>query len=415
MLNNFCTWEWNTSNHYGPGMFSYFHIIWLVIMVLLSVLAYFYAKRFKKPKTVDRTILIIDITLFITEILKQIMYQFSYYNYFRIDVLPFSFCSVPIYVAFIGALVKNEKIKNACYTFLAFYGIVGGLSAMLYPITLNTKLIFISFQTMYWHTMLVVMAFYLIFAKGYGKSFKEEIIPPFYIFISCSLLAVVFNEVAYHAYLEPRQTLSFTVDSNPASYDYLSYGYESEGTYYLIKEEDGVFSITTNYQESMSFYIAYKEGDDTYSNYTLVLYSNSGNKYIEINDNKELVLVDTPTNYWKWHYITSRDAVFSTLIDGEDYSITFQNDGLSIIKSSDINSSTIYANFIKVSAESVGDSADFFFISNHNPTSIPVLKIIQPKVPYPIFVLIYICAFFAVSSITWSVTFGIRRLTTRKK
>ena len=113
MLNNFCTWEWNTSNHYGPGMFSYFHIIWLVIMVLLSVLAYFYAKKFKNPKTVDRTILIIDITLFITEILKQIMYQFSYYQYFRIDVLPFSFCSVPIYVAFIGALVKNEKIKNA--------------------------------------------------------------------------------------------------------------------------------------------------------------------------------------------------------------------------------------------------------------------------------------------------------------
>lgn len=274
MLNNFCTWEWNTTDHYGPGMFSYFHIIWLVIMLLLCVLAYFYAKKFKNPKTVDRTILIIDITLLITEILKQIMYQFSYYQYFRIDVLPFSFCSVPIYVAFIGALVKNEKVKNACYTFLAFYGIVGGLRAMLYPITLNTKLIFISFQTMYWHTMLVVMAFYLIFSKGYGKSFKKEIIPPFFIFVSCSLLAVVFNEVAYHSYLESRQTPSFTIDFNPASYDYLSYGYEKDGTYYLVKEEDGIFSVTTDYKESMSFYIGYKEDDDTYSNYTLVLYSN---------------------------------------------------------------------------------------------------------------------------------------------
>ena len=415
MLNNFCTWEWNTTDHYDPGMFSYFHIIWLVIMVLLIVLAYFYAKRFKEPKTVDKTILIIDITLFITEILKQIMYQFSYYQYFRIDVLPFSFCSVPIYVAFIGALVKNEKVKNACYTFLAFYGIVGGLSAMLYPITLNTKLIFISFQTMYWHTMLVVMAFYLIFAKGYGKSFKKEIIPPFFIFVSCSLLAVVFNEVAYHAYLEPRQTPSFIIDSNPASYDYLSYGYEKDGTYYLVKEEDGVFSVTTDYKESMSFYIGYKEDDDTYSNYTLVLYSNSGNKYIEINNDKELVVVDTPSNYWKWHYITSNDAVFASSIDGEDYSINFENDGISIIKSSDITSSMRYANFIKISAQSIGDSADFFFISNHNPTSIPVLNIIQTKVAYPIFVLIYITAFFAVSSITWCFTFSIRRLTTKKK
>lgn len=152
---------------------------------------------------------------------------------------------------------------------------------------------------MYWHTMLVVMALYLIFAKEYGKSFKKEIIPPFFIFISCSLLAVVFNEVAYHSYLEPRQTPSFTIDSNPASYDYLSYGYESGETYYLVKEEDGVFSVTTDYKESMSFYIGYKEDDDTYSNYTLVLYSNSGNKYIEINDDKELVVVDAPTNYWK--------------------------------------------------------------------------------------------------------------------
>lgn len=186
MLTNFMTWEWNTSDHYGPGMYSYFHIIWLIIMVSLCIASYFYAKKFKNPKTVDITILVIDILLFIPEILKQIMYQFSYYNYFRIDVLPFSFCSVPLFVAFIGALVKNEKIKNSCYTFLSFYGIVGGLCAMLYPITLNTKLIFISFQTMYWHTMLVVMAFYLIFAKGYGKSFKKK-----YFLLSIFLLVVL--------------------------------------------------------------------------------------------------------------------------------------------------------------------------------------------------------------------------------
>ena len=182
MFTNFITWEWNTSDHYGPGMFSPFHIIWLVIMVLLCIGSYFYAKKFNDAKAVDRTILIIDISLLITEILKQIMYQFFYYPYLRIDVLPFSFCSVPLYIALIGALVKNEKIKNACYTFLAFYGIVGGLCAMFYPISLETKLIYVSFQMMYWHTMLVTMAFYLIFAKGYGKSFKKEVIPPFYIF-----------------------------------------------------------------------------------------------------------------------------------------------------------------------------------------------------------------------------------------
>ncbi len=410
MLTGFMTWEWNTPDHYGPGMYSYFHIIWLVIMVGLCVGSYFYAKKFKDQKIVDMTILIVDITLFITEILKQIMYHCSYYQYFRIDVLPFSFCSVPLFVAFIGALVKNEKVKNACYTFLSFYGIVGGLCAMLYPITLNTKLIYISFQTMYWHTMLVTMAFYLIFAKGYGKSYKKEVIPPFYIFICCCLLAVGFNELSYHAYLEPRQTPTFSIDTNPASYDYLTYGYEEDDTYHFVKEGDGIFTITTNYKESINFYIGYPEWDDTYSSYTLVY----GDKYIEINNKKELVVVDTPTNSWKWHYITSDKAVFSMNIMKEDYVLSFNNNEISVKKVDECDSTTLYGNFIKASAKSIGDSADFFFISNHNPTSIPVLNLIQPKVPYPVFVIIYIGGFFAISSITWSVTYGIRKLVDRK-
>ncbi len=402
----FMTWEWNTPDHYGPGMYSYFHIIWLAIMVGLCVGSYFYAKRFKDPKIVDRTILVVDITLFATEILKQIMYHFSYYHYLRIDVLPFSFCSVPLFVAFVGALVKKEKVKNACYTFLAFYGIVGGLCAMLYPITLNTKLIFISFQTMYWHTMLVAMAFYLIFAKGYGKSFKKEVIPPFLIFVCCCLLAVGFNELAYHAYLEPRQTPTFSLDANPASYDYLSYGYEEDGSFHFVKEEGGAFSTTKAYEESVEFYIGYPEWDQTYCSYTLVY----NDKYIEISNDKELVVVDSPTNPWKWHYITSEEAVFATTIEGEDYCLSFNGGAVSVKKVSDCGDGTVFGSFIKASAQSIGDSADFFFISNHNPTSIPVLNLIQPKVPYPVFISIYVIGFFGVSSLAWSAAFGVRKI-----
>lgn len=415
MLTGFMTWEWNTSNHYGPGMYSYFHIIWLVIMVGLCVGSYFYAKRYKDSKIVDRTILIIDITLFISEILKQIVYQFSYYDYFRIDVLPFSFCSVPLFVAFIGALVKKDKIKNACYTFLAFYGIVGGLCAMLYPITLKTKLIYISFQTMYWHTMLVTMAVYLIFAKGYGKSFKKEVIPPFIIFVGCSLLAIGFNELSYHAYLKPRQTPSFTIDTNPASYDFLSYGYEKDDSYHFIKEENGAFSVTSNYEESISFYIGYSEWDDTYSNYTLV-YSdeNDNERYIEINENKELTIVDAPINHWEWHYVTSEDAVFAMNVEGVEYFVSFDNDVINIKNVNEWETTTTFGYFIKAHASSIGDSADFFFISNHNLTSIPILNLIQPNVPYPIFILIYISGFFGISSLAWSIAFGVRKLIENK-
>ena len=411
ILFDFMNWEWNTPDHIGPGMYSYFHIIWLVIMVGLCIGSYFYAKRFNDPKIVDRTIRIVDITLLITEILKQIMYQFSYYGYFRIDVLPFSFCSVPLFIAFIGALVKNKKVKNACYTFLAFYGVVGGLCAMLYPITLETKLIYISFQTMYWHTMLVTMAFYLIFAKGYGRSYKKEVVPPFIIFVCCTLLAIGLNEVTYHTYLEPRQTPKFALDTNPGSYEWLTYGYIKDDSYRFVKEEDGVFTVTLNYKEGINFYIAYPEGDETYTKYTLVYNDkNDKVKYIEINNNKELILVDEPTSNWKWRWVESDKAVFAMEINGEDYFITFDNDTINIVPISTYNESTVLSYFIKVSVESEDDSADFFFISKHNTTSIPILNLIQPNVPYPVFVLIYISGFFAISSLTWGATFGIRKL-----
>ena len=414
-LTGFMTWVWNTPDNLGPQMYSYFHIIWLVIMVALCVGSYFYAKRFKDPKVVDRTILIVDMTLFVTEILKQIMYQFGYYHYLRIDVLPFSFCSIPLYVAFVGSLVKNEKVKNACYAFLAFYGIVGGLCAMLYPVTLQTRFVYISFQTMYWHTMLVVMAVYLIFAKGYGKSFKKEAIPPFLMFVCFSLVAVGFNEITYHAYLKPRQTPTFSIDSNPASYDYLSYGYEKDGSYYFIKEDGNTIGITTNYEESINLYIGYPEGDDSYSTYTLIYCGkDDANKYIEINDAKEVVIVDTPTNCWEWSYITSDKAVFSMNVDGVDYCLSFENDAINVKNVANCDENAQFGTFIKAHAKSLGDSADFFFISNHNLTPIPVLNLIQPHVPYPVFVLIYISGFFGISSATWGVTFGIRKLVENK-
>lgn len=97
-------------------------------------------------------------------------------------------------------------------------------------------------------------------------------------------------------------------------------------------------------------------------------------------------------------------------IKGEDYFITFDNETINIVPVNTYNESTVAGCFIKVNEKSVGDAADFFFISNHNPTSIPILNLIQPHVPYPIFVLIYMSGFFAVSSLTWSVTFGVRKL-----
>lgn len=409
-LVGFMAWQWSTSDGIGPQMYSWYHIMWLIIMIGLSVGAVIYGRKIKDQKVVDRNVLILDCALIISEILKQIMYHVGYYGYLRIDVLPFSFCSIPMFVALVASLAKNEKIKNACYGFLAFYGIVGGLTSMLYPVTLYTSLVYTSIQTMFWHTSLVVMAVYIIVTKEYGKSFIKEILPPFVIFAACSLIAIGLNELSYHAYLEPRQTPTCEVDRTPGSYQYYKYGFQSGEDYYYLDDVDGELVLTKDYRKAVNVVITYPEGDN-YTIYLLGFEDDGGNdKYIEISPSNELVLVDNPTNNWEFVWITGDRAVFAMNVSGETYCLSMENGSLQVAKTADYDETSIFADFIDGHVLSDGDSANFFFISNHCETPIPLLNLVQPHVPYVVFVLIYVAGFFGLSSAAWGLAYLSRKL-----
>ena len=411
ILTGFMAWQWSTSDGIGPQMYSWYHIMWLIIMIGLSVGAVIYGRKIKDQKVVDRNVLILDCALIVSEILKQIMYHVGYYGYLRIDVLPFSFCSIPMFVALVASLVKNEKVKNACYGFLAFYGIVGGLTSMLYPVTLYTSLVYTSIQTMFWHTSLVVMAVYIIVTKEYGKSFIKEILPPFAIFAACSLIAIGLNELSYHAYLEPRQTPTCEVDRTPGSYQYYKYGFQSGEDYYYIDDVDGELVLTKDYRKAVNVVITYPEGDN-YTIYLLGFEDDNGNdKYIEISSSNELVLVDNPTNNWEFAWITGDRAVFAMNVSGETYCLSMENESLKVAKTADYNETSTFADFIDGHVLSDGDSANFFFISNHCETPIPLLNLVQPHVPYVVFVLIYVAGFFGLSSAAWGLAYLSKKLT----
>ncbi|MEE3401879.1 MAG: hypothetical protein VZR76_02565, partial [Candidatus Enteromonas sp.] len=151
-------WTWNGDSSNGPGIFSWFHILWLLIAIAGAVGLVFLAKKKDKIKRLDDwVILSMAVVLIISEIPKHILYDIEYYGYLRIDILPFSFCSVPMFIALVGALVKEGKIKNVCYTFLSFYGIIGGVAVLIYASTLETPFVYISLQTMLWHAILLWM------------------------------------------------------------------------------------------------------------------------------------------------------------------------------------------------------------------------------------------------------------------
>ncbi len=194
------TWGDINNGDVGPGMFSWFHILWLCIMVVSCIAIGLTAAKKHNPKY-DRIVVgIFAVILVICEVFKQ-LFWFEFYEYYRFEIFPFQFCSVPIYVSVIAALLPWEKAREICYRFLAFYGIIGGLSVMFVPsAVLYTYFIPMSIHAMLWHTVLVVMGVYLIVSRGYGKNIKE-LFTPALIFLGFIALAIIGNILVYKLHL----------------------------------------------------------------------------------------------------------------------------------------------------------------------------------------------------------------------
>ena len=198
----FLDWTWGDINagDVGAGMCSWFHILCLVLMVAFCILM---CKLFAKkhdPKTDRRVIGTFAVILLLGEIFKQ-FFWFEFYGYYRWEIFPFQFCSVPIYVSLFATLCPWDKAREIAYRFLAFFGIIGGLSVMAVPsAVLYTYFVAISLHSMIWHSILVAMGVYLIASRGYGEKLKELLVP-FFMFLGFVCLAIIGNVLVYKLHL----------------------------------------------------------------------------------------------------------------------------------------------------------------------------------------------------------------------
>ena len=188
-------WEWTER----PQSYGWFHIVSIIVMLLICFTSvYFLAKKHDK-KTDNIFIFSIGLILVVLEVYKQFFYYFEleYYNW---EKFPFQFCSLPIYLAFIAPLIKNEKVQDVMYRFLASFCMLAGLGIMIYPATcFETTYIVMSIHTMIWHSLIVIIGVYLIVSKGYSKKLKE-LISPCLMFIGFTLIATIANVISYNLY-----------------------------------------------------------------------------------------------------------------------------------------------------------------------------------------------------------------------
>ena len=198
----FLDWTWGSIDNgdVGPGMFSWFHLLSLALMVLMTVAVCKIWGTKHDPKTERRVVGMFAVLLVLCEVFKQ-QFWFKFYGYYRWEIFPFQFCSVPIYISVFAALVPGEKVRELCYRFLAFFGIIGGIAVMAVPTAvLYTYFVSISIHSMVWHSILIAMGAFLIVSRGYGRKFKE-LFAPFYMFLGCVVLAIIGNILVYKLHL----------------------------------------------------------------------------------------------------------------------------------------------------------------------------------------------------------------------
>jgi hypothetical protein len=165
----------------------------------MIVVILFVAKSVKmnQEKTVRRTLLAFSIITVMLELVKQGLFTHvaSTYQWYA---FPFQFCSSPMYISILALTVKNPKIKEALYSFLAFYGLFGGLIVMIYPGDVFTDLVMINIQTMIHHGGMVVVGTTLILAQKVKFDFKS-LVKASYVFLGLILIAQGMNFIAYYA------------------------------------------------------------------------------------------------------------------------------------------------------------------------------------------------------------------------
>lgn len=184
-----------------PKNYGLIHIIFIVVMIVSVALMIWKIKKIDNRR-MDKIVLTFGIILFVIEIYKQLVYTFvdsdgSYQWY----AFPFQFCSSPMYVCLILPFIKNDKIKNALYGYLAFFGTIGGLVVMIYPNDVWVRTLSISLHSMIWHSSMVVLGVFILAKKNYETNIKQ-FFPAIIVFVIFVLLAQTLNISFYHLFIK---------------------------------------------------------------------------------------------------------------------------------------------------------------------------------------------------------------------
>ena len=183
-----------------PTAYGVFHTVSLCVILVFSIAAVFFRKRFTE-KFIAYSTLAAGIIMLIFEIYKQIVMSYnpitdtwSYPWY----IFPFQFCSTPIYLAFITFTLYKFNKKTAFKAFTAFLGTYSLIGAVV-VLFIGTNNVFstvigVSVQTMVHHGIMFILAV-MILASGTVSYDLKTAFNAYKIFCTLVVMALVLNRI----------------------------------------------------------------------------------------------------------------------------------------------------------------------------------------------------------------------------
>lgn len=155
-------------------------IIFLLFLIFIYPLMFYLGRKARtNDKIRDYFTMTIGLILISTEIYKQILFAY-HYNFegdYHWSLFPFQLCSIPMYTSAIMPLARNEKLRKSLFSFMALYGMLGGLSVTLYQTSVLTREDYsLDYQSIIWHFALIALGIYSATYLNIGSlSFKKSL------------------------------------------------------------------------------------------------------------------------------------------------------------------------------------------------------------------------------------------------
>lgn len=185
-----------------PELYGWFHLASFAAVIAATVLLCCLHRK-DKPDRVSNVVLVTAIITILLEIYKQVNYNLDYGtgHGVQLDVqwysFPWQFCSTPMYVGLLAGLTRRGKLHDALCAYLATYAVFAGACVMFYPGDVFIDTIGINLQTMICHGSMLVIGIYL-FVSGHVKLEHRTILRAIPVFVTCVVIAVILNEIAYY-------------------------------------------------------------------------------------------------------------------------------------------------------------------------------------------------------------------------